>query len=226
MRSREKPCCGSCAHLDTTTTHTVGGIEAARLYTKAEQDGGICTRASTPFRQPLGSVCACYDGPALPRWSRWLGSYTELRARRSLAAESLDSLSLARDDAAVLRCALSGAWRRAVDARARSHELWAFLTPALDGGLLPDAPVWRDRVSNVTTSISRILMSLGDLARFKALADTGITNLGIHMPERDTGRVCQACGEDMNSREYHDDTNDTLVCRACAEKAGLLGKTP
>lgn len=225
MRSREKPRCGSCIYFDTSTNRPVSGAEAARMYTKAEQDGGLCTRASTPFRQPFNSVCACYEGPALPR-SRFFGAWYELRVRRSLAQEALDTLATTRDDAAVLRCALSGAWHRAGDARARSHELWAFLLPALDGGVLPDAPVWRDRVTNVTSAISKIIMSLGDMAALHAIKDAGVTDLGIHMPELDTGRRCEACGEDMKSREFYDDTTSQRLCAACAKKSGLLSRTP
>lgn len=224
MHSREKPRCGSCIYLDTTVTHTVGGLEAARMYTKAENDGGICTRASTSFRQPRESVCACYEGPALPP-SWWFSTTRSLRARRALAQEALDNLASARDDAAVLRCALSGVWHRAGDARARSHELWAFLLPAIEGGLLPDAPIWRDRVTNVTTAISRIVMSLGDMARLHAIKDAGITDLGIHMPERDTGRLCETCGEGMDSKEYFDDVEKKLLCLACATKAGVFSRT-
>lgn len=223
MSSREKPSCRSCIYFDTSTKRPIGGFEAARTYTQTEQDGGLCTRASTPFRQPVDGVCACYEGPALPR-SRFFGAWYELRVRRSLAQDALDSLASARDDAAVLRCALSGVWHRACDARARSHELWAFLTPALTGGLLPDAPVWRDRVSNVTTAISRIVMSLGDMAKLHAIKDAGITDLGIHMPELDTGCRCEDCGADMKSREFYDDVTKRRLCHVCADKAGVFSR--
>jgi len=221
MVSREKPQCSSCKFYDLSDAKQITSSTTTRSYTKAEEEGGVCQRASTPFRQPRTNVCACYEGPAISRMTPW---WSNSRTRARLEQESLDTLAQARDDAAVLRCALSGAWRRANEARARSHELWAFLLPVIEGGSLPDAPVWRDRFTNVTVAISRLLSGLGDMAVFAAVKEIGIKDLGIGMPERDTGRCCSRCYEPMNSREFHDATNDSLVCRDCARAIGLLSE--
>ncbi|MCK9355541.1 MAG: hypothetical protein M0R22_00100 [Dehalococcoidia bacterium] len=225
MRWRNgKPTCASCTFFDTSEPTQLTQTLAQRFYTPAEETGGVCQRAATPFRSPRNAVCACYEGPALPWWTKISSSF-ELRVRRALAQEALDSLSSIRDDAAVLRCALSGAWRRAVDARARSHELWAVLTPALNGDLLPDAPVWRDRFTNVTISISRWLQGMGDMAALHAIQEAGVESLGIIMPERDTGRLCERCGESLNSIEHVDPVTKETICRGCALKIGLVEKS-
>ncbi len=217
LRDHARPQCSSCRFYDTSEPHHVTSAMTTRIYTEAEEGGGVCQRASIQFRQPRDGVCACYEGPNAPWWG-------DKRSRARLAQESLDSLANARDDAAVLRCALAGAWRRANEARARSHELWAFLLPALEGGSLPDAPVWRDRFVNVTTAISRLLAGLGDMAVFSAVKEMGIKDLGIIMPERDTGRRCVRCYEPLNTREYFDAAGGEIVCRDCAGKCGLLGE--
>lgn len=226
MRWRNgRPSCSTCTFLNTDEPTAMTQSLAQRLYTKTEELGGMCSRAATPFRTPRSAVCACYEGPALPWWTKISPSF-ELRVRRALAQESLDSLSAIRDDAAVLRCALSGAWRRALEARARSHELWAVLTPALKGDVLPDAPVWRDRFTNVTITISRWLQGVGDMAALRAIQEAGVENLGIIMPERDTGALCERCGASMESVEHVDSATKETICRDCALKIGLVEKAP
>lgn len=224
MHFRERPTCATCSFLDSSDPRVLTVPLGQRFWTKAEESGGVCQRAATKFRTPRTAVCACYEGPALPWWWK-LTPYTELRVRKALAQEALDTLSLVRDDAAVLRCALSGAWRRAVEARARSHELWAVLTPALKAGVLPDAPIWRDRFVNVTISISRWLQGLGDMAALHAIREAGVENLGIIMPERDTGALCERCGESMESVEHVDPATKETICRSCALKIGLVEAT-
>lgn len=222
MRWSEKPRCHTCKYYDQSTDKPLGGIEAARLYTRDEENGGICQRASTPFRQPRNGVCACYIGPALPWWTKICGPYTQIKVLNALALESLDNLAIARDDAAVLRCALSGVWRRVNEARAKSHELWSFLRPAFESGSLPDAATWRPRFVNATTVISRLLSSLGDMASFSAIREAGIQSVGIIVPERDTGSSCHRCGSPLNTEVYLD-IDKAEICRDCAASLGLLG---
>ena len=218
-RKGERPTCASCAFYNTDGPHFIGGHEAQRLYTQAEETGGACTQASTPFRQPSSAVCARYEGPALPWWTNLFGAISQLRVRKALAQEALDSLALVRDDAAVLRCALSDAWRRANEARARSHELWAVVRPALADGSIPS--IWRDRFINLTVTISRFLMSLGDRSALHAVQEAGVTNLGILIPERDTGALCAHCDAALNTWEYVDPVDQKLICRDCAAKIGV-----
>ena len=225
MHFRDRPTCATCTFFNTSDPTRITMSMAQRFWTKSEEAGGVCERASIPFRSPSSAVCACYEGSALPWWWK-LTPYTELRVRKALAQEALDTLSSVRDDAAVLRCALSGAWRRAIEARARSHELWAVLTPALRGGSLPDAPVWRDRFTNVTISISRWLQGIGDMAALHAIQEAGVESLGIIMPERDTGTPCERCGESMESIEHVDPATKETICRKCALKIGLVEVVP
>lgn len=228
--SSNKPRCSTCDFFDTSEAKSFGGFEAQRLYSRREEDGGVCRKAATPFRQPGNNVCGCYEGPALPKLGLF-AVFHELRARRSLAQEALDNLALTRDDAAVLRCALAGVWRRSTEARLRSHELWAELRPVLDGHILSEnyklsedvAAKWRDKFINVTVAISRILKSLGDMALLEPIRELGIKDVGILLPERDTGRACERCGAALNTVEHLDPATKEIICRGCAEKIGLFG---
>jgi hypothetical protein len=218
MLSRNKPACATCTFFSSDKAGAIGGAEMARLYTKAETDGGVCERASLPFRQPSTAVCGLYNGPALPRFA---GPWARLRLVRSLAQETLDALARSRDDSAVLRCAVAGSWTRAIEARKRSHELWSFLRPALEARIFPEPEVWRDRFIRATTVTSRFLADLGNMSSFHAIREAGVEDLGIFMPERDTGMSCSRCGADLNS-VLCNDLDGSVICRACAKQLGIV----